>query len=107
MLLLIACVDSLMVMISAFQAEGPGSIPGRRIFAFPCIITYKSMMPMVVFLITRTCGVMVSTKDSESFDPGSNPGKSFIIFRGHGATAARRIPDPKVGGSNPSGLIFC
>ena len=26
----------------------------------------------------------------------------------HGATAARRIPDPKVGGSNPSGLIiFC
>ena len=23
----------------------------------------------------------------------------------HGATAARRIPDPKVGGSNPSGLI--
>ena len=49
---------------------------------------------------------MVSTKDSESFDPGSNPGKSFIIFRGHGATAARRIPDPKVGGSNPSGLMF-
>ena len=28
--------------------------------------------------------------------------------RTHGATAARRIPDPKVGGSNPSGLIiFC
>ena len=27
-----SCVDSLMVMISAFQAEGPGSIPGRRIF---------------------------------------------------------------------------
>ena len=25
-------VVSLMVMISAFQAEGPGSIPGRRIF---------------------------------------------------------------------------
>ena len=24
----------------------------------------------------------------------------------HGATAARRIPDPKVGGSNPSGLTF-
>ena len=28
--------------------------------------------------------------------------------RTHGATAARRIPDPKVGGSNPSGFIpFC
>ena len=25
--------------------------------------------------------------------------------RTHGATAARRIPDPKVGGSNPSGFI--
>ena len=23
----------------------------------------------------------------------------------HGATAARRIPDPKVGGSNPSGFM--
>ena len=26
--------------------------------------------------------------------------------RTHGATAARRIPDPKVGGSNPSGLTY-
>ena len=26
--------------------------------------------------------------------------------RTHGATAARRIPDPKVGGSNPSSFIF-
>ena len=26
--------------------------------------------------------------------------------RTHGATAARRIPDPKVGGSNPSGLNY-
>ena len=26
--------------------------------------------------------------------------------RAHGATAARRIPDPKVGGSNPSELII-
>ena len=25
----------------------------------------------------RTCGVTVSTKDSESFDPGSNPGRSY------------------------------
>ena len=27
-------------------------------------------------------------------------------MRGYGAMAARRIPDPKVGGSNPSSLIF-
>ena len=30
----------------------------------------------------------------------------YTISRAHGATAARRIPDPKVGGSNPSGLII-
>ena len=28
-----------------------------------------------------------------------------VAPRTHGATAARRIPDPKVGGSNPSGFI--
>ena len=28
------------------------------------------------------------------------------LSRTHGATAARRIPDPKVGGSNPSGFIL-
>ena len=29
-----------------------------------------------------------------------------VAPRTHGATAARRIPDPKVGGSNPSGFIL-
>ena len=28
----------------------------------------------------RACGVMVSTRDSESLDPGSNPGRPFIFF---------------------------
>ena len=34
---------------------------------------------------------------------GSSP--TVGVYGAHGATAARRIPDPKVGGSNPSGLI--
>ena len=38
-------------------------------------------------------------------------GPGSVESRTHGATAARRIPDPKVGGSNPSGFIsffnFC
>ena len=29
-----------------------------------------------------------------------------VQHRTHGATAARRIPDPKAGGSNPSGFIL-
>ena len=35
---------------------------------------------------------------------GSSP--TVGVPRAHGAMAARRIPDPKVGGSNPSGLIL-
>ena len=27
-------------------------------------------------------------------------------FRGYGLTARRRIPDPKIGGSSPSSLMF-
>ena len=36
---------------------------------------------------------------------GSEGGRGEGTSRTHGATAARRIPDPKVGGSNPSGFI--
>ena len=30
----------------------------------------------------------------------------FYSSRGYGLTARRRIPDPKIGGSNPSSLMF-
>ena len=40
-------VDSLMVMISAFQAEGPGSIPGRRIF----ILFYYLLLLFFIIII--------------------------------------------------------
>ncbi len=50
-----------MVRIRAFQARGPGSIPGRR------NLTYTWLL--------RACSVMVSTEDSESSNPGSNPGR--------------------------------
>ena len=33
--------------------------------------------------------------------------RAALCVRLHGAMAARRIPDPKVGGSNPSGVSFC
>ena len=36
--------------------------------------------------------------------PAARPTR--IRLRGYGAMAARRIPDPKVGGSNPSSLIL-
>ena len=36
---------------------------------------------------------------------GSSP--TVGVSGAHGAMAARRIPDPKVGGSNPSGLKVC
>ena len=58
-----------MVRIRAFQARGPGSIPGRRIpFHFKLIS------------IEWACGVMVSTEDSESSDPGSNPGRPIVFL---------------------------
>ena len=60
-----------MVRIRAFQARGPGSIPGRRTFYF-----------LHTYILKWSCGVMASTVDSESTDPGSNPGRtsSFFIF---------------------------
>ena len=51
-----------MVRIRAFQARGPGSIPGRRISDAKILYRWA-------------CGVMASTVDSESTDPGSNPGR--------------------------------
>ena len=54
-----------MVRIRAFQARGPGSIPGRRNICF-----YISNINKM-----GAYGVTVSTVDSESTDPGSNPGR--------------------------------
>ena len=69
---------------------------------------------------------MVITKDSESFDPGSSPGRTFWFFffgtskknciksggrlqrfRVHSSAVERRIADPEVAGSIPAApLIF-
>ena len=56
-----------MVRIRAFQARGPGSIPGRR-------NEYRNIFILETYTL-RACGVMASTVDSESTDPGSNPGR--------------------------------
>ena len=62
---------------------------------------------------------MVITKDSESFDPGSSPGRTFFWklifgslanqkarqlqrFRVHSSAVERRIADPEVAGSIPA-----
>jgi hypothetical protein len=62
-----------MVRIRAFQARGPGSIPGRRINYYYIIFFF--LILILIKYICRACGVMVSTRDSESLDPGSNPGR--------------------------------
>ena len=64
-------VDSSMVRIRAFQARGPGSIPGRRM---GYTVLLKSTIDVWAY------GVMVSTLDSESNDPGSNPGRPIILI---------------------------
>ena len=42
---------------------------------------------------------------NRAFHIQTRRGPASAMSRTHGATAARRIPDPKVGGSNPSGFI--
>ena len=66
----------------------------------------------------RSYGVMVSTLDFESSDPGSNPGRSSFLFARPPALCPnfpssvqqsvpvakwirRRFPEPKTGGSSP------
>jgi hypothetical protein len=57
------------------------------------------------------CGVMVSTRDSESLDPGSNPGKPFLQTLGNikqytialvAQWIAHRTSNPGVAGSSPA-----
>ena len=55
-------VDSSMVRIRAFQARGPGSIPGRRM------------------LSERAYSVKAITEDSESSNLGSNPSRPMLFF---------------------------
>ena len=59
-----------MVRIRAFQARGPGSIPGRRIYIY-FLLRVKNLWAY---------GVMASTLDSESSNPGSNPGRPIFFF---------------------------
>ena len=69
---------------------------------------------------------MVITKDSDSFNPGSSPGRTFIfcktetgskiptekkptcaVFRALSSAVERRIADPEVTGSIPVVPLFC
>ena len=44
--------------------------------------------------IVRACGVMVITRDSESLNPGSNPGRPFCV-RAHGAIGSASDSRPE------------
>ena len=79
--------------------------------------------------MTRSYSVMVITKDFESFDPGSSPGRTFCFFlidtghcrdfhpplppdrytRVHSSAVEHGIADPGVAGSIPAAPfeIFC
>ena len=57
----------------------------------------------------RACGVTVSTVDSESTDPGSNPGRptiySFVALVAQ--WIAHWTSNPEVAGSNPVKSVEC
>ena len=75
----------------------------------------------------RSYSVMVITKDSDSFNPGSSPGRTFLfvifakqkkiekskmnlqiaVFRALSSAVERRIADPEVTGSIPVVPLFC
>ncbi len=77
--------------------------------------------------IYRSYSVMVITKDSDSFNPGSSPGRTFLfvifakqkkiekskmnlqiaVFRALSSAVERRIADPEVTGSIPVVPLFC
>jgi hypothetical protein len=42
--------------------------------------TARVRTPLVAFIYFRSHGLGVMTKDFESFNPGSNPGETFIFF---------------------------
>ena len=72
------------VMVSTldFESSDPGSNPGRTSFlrfgGFVCCMASEGSATMLEREAERlwSYGVMVSTLDSESSDPGSNPGRT-------------------------------
>ena len=66
----------------------PGSIPGVGIALVAQSVEHGSNKPRVggsspSWSIYRSYSVMVITKDSDSFNPGSSPGRTFLPFRLH------------------------
>ena len=63
------------------------------------LLTDRSLVRSQVVALTFFFGLQLPKKSPAEMEPLA------VAPRTHGATAARRIPDPKVGGSNPSGFI--
>ena len=78
-----------MVRISAFHADGPGSIPGRRINYFPqnfCFFASIGAVPVARaerILSLGSVGLVVMTLALHARGPQFNPGtKYFLEFLG-------------------------
>ena len=107
----------------------PGSIPGGGTALVAQLVEHGSNKPRVggsspSWSIDRSYSVMVITKDSDSFNPGSSPGRTFLFWWSRmvmlfivypGATILpslwpnwirRLTTNQKIGGSSPSRDIF-
>ena len=87
-----------MVRIVGSHPTDPGSNPGEGTF-WPARPHWRNWIAHQ----TSNLGVVGSNPTWGAF---ARTARSLTLEGGYGAMAARRIPDPKVGGSNPSSLIL-
>ena len=73
-----------MVRISAFQADGPGSIPGRRIlfpvddFIFSGMRRYRAFGSFYDVYLLGSVGLVVMTSALHAEGPQFNPGTEYL-----------------------------
>ena len=120
-----------MFIFAAAVFRAPGWPRGRVVALVAQLVEHGSNKPRVggsspSWSIYRSYSVMVITKDSDSFNPGSSPGRTFLFckteagskiptekkppcadFRALSSAVERRIADPEVTGSIPVVPLFC
>ena len=78
----------------AGRESNPGLVRGRDVY-YHCTTGADNVASCLCF-----------DSDSEQTCSATDPTKDCTLTRSYGAMAARWIPDPKVGGSNPSSFTF-
>ena len=78
----------------AGRESNPGLVRGRDVY-YHCTTGADNVASCLSF-----------DSDSEQTCSATDPTKDCTLTRSYGAMAARWIPDPKVGGSNPSSFIL-